>query len=276
MASATSGGAPAQLHAGKLATPVPGLAAFANVAEIAFRQVASTSLTIEDIYQLADAIDAELDAGATGVVVAQGTDTLEESAYLLDLLLHRTAPVVVTGAMRTASAVGSDGPANLLDAVTLAASGMDCGGVSVVMAGEIHAARRVSKVHSFLPAAFASPRGPLGVISEGRVGLDTRAAASSPVIERLPRGPIPSVPIVTLGLGDDGVLLRAAADAVIIEMFGAGHAPAWLVNEIETLAREVPLIMTSRTRNGLVLRETYGYQGPRSICGPEVSSRPVR
>src|SRR5215211_3710614 len=107
---------------------------------------------------------AEEAAAGRGVVVTHGTDTLEETAVLCDLLHGGDAPIVVTGAIRPASALGADGPANLLDAVRAAGSPATAGlGALVAFAGELHAARAVRKADSTAAAAFASPRtGPLG------------------------------------------------------------------------------------------------------------------
>ena len=106
-------------------------------------------------------------------MVVQGTDTLEESAYLLDLLWDRPEPVVLTGAMRNPTLAGADGPANLLAAVSVAADPefRDLGAL-VVLADEVHSARSVKKAHTTRPHAFASPDGgPLGVVVEGRPRL---------------------------------------------------------------------------------------------------------
>src|SRR5690606_35815882 len=135
-----------------------------------FRRLPSASLGFDDLLALAAEIRGRLARGGVdGVVVTQGTDTLEEAAYLLDLFHTAAEPVVVTGAMRNPALAGADGPANLLAAVRTAAHPASRGrGVLVVLADQIHAASRVRKTHTSGVGAFTSPdSGPLGLVAEG-------------------------------------------------------------------------------------------------------------
>jgi len=159
-----------------LVEAVPGLSEVAEVSAASVRQVPGWQLTVEDLIEVSEEATRAIDEGASGVVVTQGTDSIEETAFALDLLIDRDAPVVVTGAMRNPTLPGADGPANLLAAVTVAADGAACGlGALVVMNDEVHAARFVRKTHTQSPAAFRSPlAGPLGWISEGRASIAAR------------------------------------------------------------------------------------------------------
>src|SRR6476469_9220853 len=230
-----------------------------------FRRLPSASLTFEDVTELAGRIDQVAAAGA-GVVVVQGTDTIEETAFLLDLVCRRETPVVVTGAMRRPDLPGPDGAANLAAAIAVAADA-DCRGlgVLVVFADEIHAARHVRKTHTTSITTFASPAlGPLGLVVEGspRVLLrPSRPTVARPLrLRRQVR-----VGLVTLALGDRGELLEGVDDrfdGLVVAGFGAGHVPSWLVDPLAELADRMPVVLASRTGAGPLLSHTY--RGPGS------------
>ncbi|MCG8504275.1 MAG: asparaginase, partial [Sphingomonadales bacterium] len=171
MAGDGAAGVVPKLDAADLVAAVPEVEAVAAVTAESFRQVASANLGFADIIALAGRIGDMAGQGIDGFVVTQGTDTLEDSAFLLACLTDGSVPVAVTGAMRNPTQVGGDGPANLLAAVCVAASGETAEhGVVVVMNDEIHTARHVTKAHRFNVAAFASPdTGPIGWVAEGRV-----------------------------------------------------------------------------------------------------------
>lgn len=209
---------------------------------------------------------AALAAGAAGVVITQGTDTLEETAFLLDLLLDEAAPVVVTGAMRAPSQPGPDGPANLVAAIqTAACAEARDAGVLLVMGDEIHAARYVAKRHTHKPSAFASPLvGPIGWIAEGRARVALRPARPSPTFA-WPATGLPEV-VLLAGFPDDGgrlvrALLADPPAGVVIQAMGAGHTPRALAPLLGELADRIPVMLASRTGAGETLRQTYGFDG---------------
>jgi L-asparaginase len=207
-------------------------------------------------------IDELLATGVDGVVVTQGTDTLEECAYLLDLLHERPEPVVVTGAMRPALVAGADGPANLLAALTVAADpGARGRGVLVAFADEIHAAARVRKAHTSSVTAFMSAAGgPVGRVVEGRA-VFLGVAGHRVVLPRPAAGALPRVPLILAALGADEPDPALTADGLVVAAFGVGHVPQWWVPPLAELAARMPVVLASRTLAGPVLTETYGYPG---------------
>jgi len=252
------------LDAAALLTAIPELARRDyEITTRNLRNLPGASLGFEDLFELVTVIRGEVDAGADGVVITQGTDTIEETAYLLDLTVNRAAPVVVTGAMRNPTMAGADGPANLLAAMQTAAGEQLRGvGCVVVMGDESHAARHVHKTHSTSPGAFISPdTGPIGRVVEGNPWLFTRPVAA-------PTYPAPTqavrIGLVTACFGDDGALLHhlgTGFDGVVLAGFGVGHVPAAFVAPLAELASRIPVVLASRTGAGPVLRATYGFPG---------------
>jgi L-asparaginase len=267
MSTATAqGGVVPSLSADQLVAAVPGLAETGiAVAAEDYRQLPGASLTLADITSLAATIQSRLAGGADGAVVIQGTDTIEETAYLLDLLHAGPQPVVVTGAMRNPTLAGADGPANVLAAVQVAASHhVRDQGVLVVLADEIHAARRVRKTHTTSVATFVSPNGgPLGYLVEGEPRLLSRLGHRT-CVPPPHDGREPAVALVTVSLGDDGVLFADLATRVgglVVAAFGVGHVPQRLVPILADLAQQMPVVLASRTGAGSVLTSTYAFPG---------------
>lgn len=265
-----SGGAVPRLSSEDLVAAVPALAEVAEVTAETVDQRPGAALEIETLLRVRAQAAAALSGGAAGVVITQGTDTIEEAAFALDLLHDGDAPAVVTGAMRHPDLTGADGPANLLAAVATAADPVARGlGCVVVLGDEIHAATRVAKRDPARPHAFVSPGlGPLGAVVEQRPRLATRPARRSPTLAPDAADPIPAVALLPAALGDDGRLLEALPDlgyaGLVVEAFGAGHVPPSWVEPLERLASRMPVVLASRTGAGPVLSRTYGFAGSES------------
>lgn len=265
MTPSAAGGIAPTLDAGDLVAAVPELAAVAAVEARAPLRLPSASLTLAQIIDAAREIAAGFAAGFDGAVVIQGTDTIEETAFALDLLVAGERPVVVTGAMRGAAAPGADGPANLLAAVTVAASPQARGlGALVALNDEVHAARHVQKGHAALPSAFASPlTGPLGLVAEGAARLFAKPPRA-PVLA-MAEGAPPPVALVKVALGDDGRLLEALPAlgyrGAVIEGVGAGHVAAEAAPRVGALAAAMPVVLCARTAAAPGFARTYGYPG---------------
>ncbi|WP_433461762.1 asparaginase [Spirillospora sp. CA-128828] len=260
------GGVRPALDARALVAGVAGLSAVAEIDFDVVRPVPGAHLWLGDIQAVAERIGDLLEDGVDGVVVAQGTDTLEETAFALDLLCESDRPIVVTGAMRNPTMPGADGPANLLGAVRVAASEAASGlGTLVVMNDEIHAARFVRKRHTSRPSAFGGAGvGPIGWIAEERVRVPLHVGHRVHVVP-LPGAEPPPVALVSVALGDDGRVLDRLADlgfaGVVLAAFGAGHLPERMVDAAARLAETMPVVLTSRTGAGEGFRGTYDFPG---------------
>lgn len=229
--------------------------------------VPSASLTFVDVLDIVTAASQAVADGAAGVVLTQGTDSLEETAFLIDSVWPHDEPFVVTGAMRNPTLPGADGPANLLAAVQVAAAGAArARGALVVFADEIHGARHVRKAHSTSPGTFVSPDlGPIGHIVEGT----PRFLATLPrrrLIAGWTRDTVAAtrIALYTTTLDDDGALLAGPGHShqgLVLAGFGAGHVPARLVPSLGEILAVMPVVLTSRTGAGRVLDDTYGAPG---------------
>ena len=257
-----------QLGPRELIAAVPQLSEVADLESLAFLQMPSCDLTLRDVVALARRIDEEVAAGVDGVVVTQGTDTIEETSFALDLLVEGATPVVVTGAMRNPTLASPDGPGNLLAAVRVAASAAARGlGCLVVLNDEVHAARFVRKTNSSSLATFQSPgAGALGRVSEENVRIVLRCPPLAHVgLVGLVGDVVPDVALLSCALGDDGRLAGALGPAgyrgAVIDGFGGGHVPSSMVPVLEELRRAMPVVFCTRTGSGEVLAHTYGFAG---------------
>jgi L-asparaginase len=247
-----------------LASVAPELATIARVTEIPFPRLAAHAFTDAHLANLVDLVRAILQRNeADGVVITHGTNTLEETAWLLHLSVASDTPIVVTGAMRPASALSGDGPLNLVDAVRVASAQVARGlGVLVVMDSTIHGARDVTKTNTLRVDAFASPMaGPLGrVDGDGRVlitsrparGTSLRGAYAGVDLRALSR-----VDVVASYQGADGALIDAAVAAgargIVSAGTGAGYPTPPEVAALERAsAAGVVIVQSSRVGSGRV------------------------
>ena len=199
-----------------------------------------------------------------GVVITHGTDVMEETAFMLDLLIDSSKPVVITGAMRSHGEAGYDGLRNLSSAIRACAMPLPAGlGVVLLMTDKLFAAREVTKIHSMGVDAFDSPgAGPLGSCVAGGIQLFRMPVPHTPVRT----GCLESqVDLITLAPGMDGRLLacsrESGARGLVAEGFGAGNVPPGALEEIKkTVAAGVPVVITSRCIEGGVW-PVYGYSG---------------
>jgi L-asparaginase len=256
-------GANVALAAEDLVAAVPGLEDAGEIESETVVNLPSAHLSLADQLAICRAArDAARDG--VGVVVTHGTDTLEETAMLCDVIHDADAPIVFTGAIRAASAAGADGPANLADAISVARSEEAAGqGVLVVFGGEIHHARCARKTDTTSLTAFSSPQtGLLGRVTEGRATFWTRVPRNPPLD---PPTLDERVLVVPTTAGDDGTLARAALatepDGIVIGTLGAGHLHPDLLRVWAEASERMPVVAYCRPERGVVLTSTYGFAG---------------
>jgi L-asparaginase len=249
--------------------------------------VGSYRMTLENLRVVSDAV-AEILARTTdpvdGIVVTHGTDTMEETAILLDLVHDDPRPVILTGAQRASDALDGDGPQNLADAVLVAGSHDARGlGVLIVFAGLVLPARGTRKLHTSALAAFGSVSGTtVGDVVDGTVTVN--AVPRRP--RALPR-PTPEFDRVRVDLvetypGADGALVRAAADAgargIVLAGTGIGNTNPLVVDTVrELLAQNVAVVLSSRVPHGPVAG-VYGTGGGADLVAlgvPPASGLPA-
>jgi L-asparaginase len=248
----------------QLLDAVPGLGAVAQIHAEQIASIDSKDLQPALWTQLARRVNALL-AGddVDGVVITHGTDTLEETTYLLHLTVKSTKPVVMTAAMRPSSALSADGPLNLLNAVTVAASEAAAGqGVLLAFNNRIHCARDVTKTSTYAVNAFQSPEmGALGWVQDARVEFQRRALRAHTVdtpFEAAARWPQVEIVASYAGVSRVAVdaLVAAGARGIVVAGTGNGSIHATLQQALaEAAARGVAIVRASRTGSGHVMRD---------------------
>lgn len=248
-----------------LLNSIPELATVARVNVETLGLLPSASLDFEFLLSVLSWANFQIKQGAVGVVITQGTDTLEETATFFDYLWGHDQPLVLTGAMRSAAHAGADGPANLLDACRVAlAENSRQRGVLVLMNGQIHSASTVRKTDSLALQAFSSPIvGPAGMLVENAIQY-WRPPARRKVLP-LPQQTTHKIALLEASLGADSLILESILelgyDGLVIAGFGAGHVCETWAEVIETIAGKIPVVIATRTGSGSTAHSTYGFKG---------------
>ncbi|CAM4122196.1 asparaginase [Campylobacter armoricus] len=225
--------------------------------------VPSPSLKFEDILEIIKVAKNEIRNNSNGIVITQGTDTLEESAFLLSLLWDEEIPMIVTGAMKNPSEIGSDGASNLYQSILVASDKLSQKrGVLVVFNHVIYQPRFLHKSNSFSLETFKSINGGnIGYIYEKQVKYISPVYKNK--IYHIPNKINKKVAIIPACLSGDDYFLDnlSAFDGLIINGFGAGHVSFDFIEKIKSLSLNIPCVVASRTGSGPTAYNTYSYRG---------------
>lgn len=226
----------------------------------------SPSITPDDMFMLAKLTQQKLESPSIdGVVITHGTDTLEETAYFLDLYLETKKPVVLTGSMRNFSELGFDGLSNLVSSILVAASDHSKRmGVLVCLNDEINSAAEVTKTHTLALDTFKSLEfGPIGIVEQDNVLYYRETHHKSYLLQ--PNQIESHVEIVKVYSGSSSLILNSLIDqgvkGIVLEALGRGNVPPQMVPGIKrAIDNQIPVLITSRCPKGRVL-DSYGYEG---------------
>lgn len=248
-----------------LLSAVPGMEEHAVLVHEQVANTGSSNITVDILLHLANRINEifATDPDAAGVVVTHGTDTIEETAYFLNLTVHSDKPVVIVGAMRNSSALSTDGPQNLYMGVLTAASPESVGrGVLLVLNDEIHAAREVTKTNTYSLDTFESDFGPIGTVRDTRGPYfyltSTRRHTFDSEFDVTGLETLPRVDIVYTYLDSDATHINASieagAEGIVVATVGAGNMPGAMDDVLETMYEQhgVFLVRSSRTGGGRI------------------------
>lgn len=225
----------------------------------------SPHITPKEMYEIKKITEEKIKkASVEGVVITHGTDTLEETAYFLDLTLNTSIPVVVTGAMRSSNEIGSDGLYNFISSLRVAAcEEAKDKGVLVVLNDEIHAAKNVTKTHTSNISTFQSPQyGPIGIITKRKIIFHhTPLLREFYSIDDI----VKEVFLIKAHAGMDSTLFLAIrdlpCDGVVVEALGQGNLPPATLPGLRALIKsQIPVVLVSRCFNGIA-QDTYEYEG---------------
>ena len=244
---------------------VTGIEEFAEIESFNFSSLPSPHMTVEIMLELSKFIENLLNReDIDGIVITHGTDTLEETAYLLDLTIRTEKPIVITGAMRSSSELGYDGPFNLAASICTAISEDSKGrGVLVCFNGELNSAAEVTKANSMALSAFRTPNfGPIGIVDNNKVLFYRKAPKRSKYKVTELKGDVALIKCVA---GMDSSYIDFVIDkgnkGIVIEAMGRGNVPPSMVSGIKrAVEKNIPVVVVSRCFEGRVF-ESYGYEG---------------
>lgn len=243
---------------------VTGIEDYARVESFQFSSFPSPHMTPEIMMDLAKLIRQLVREDFDGVVVTHGTDTLEETAYLIDLTVKTDKPIVFTGSMRSSSELGYDGPSNLAASICTAASDRSRGrGVLVCLNGELNTAADVTKANAMALNAFRTPNyGPVGIVDNNQVLFSRQTIRpESHEVETLET----RVSLIKTCTGMDSSFLDFCLErgdvGIVIEAMGRGNIPPQMVPGVRNaISKGVPVVIVSRCFEGRVF-DSYGYPG---------------
>ena len=253
------------LSAEEIMSMIPGVEEYAEIEAYTFSSMPSPHMTLETMLKLSkfttELVERE---DIDGVVITHGTDTLEETAYLLDLTVKTKKPVVVTGAMRSGSELGYDGPFNLATSICTAISDEAVGrGVLVCFNGELNSASEVTKANSMALNAFRTPNfGPIGIVDNDNVIFYRDANHLEKYdVSKIEKQVALIKCVVDMDSSYIDYLIEKGCGGIVIEALGRGNVPPKMVEGIKkAIELEIPVVVVSRCFEGRVF-ESYGYEG---------------
>ena len=253
------------LSAEEIMSMIPGVEEYAEIEAYTFSSMPSPHMTLETMLKLSkfttELVERE---DIDGVVITHGTDTLEETAYLLDLTVKTKKPVVVTGAMRSGSELGYDGPFNLATSICTAISDEAVGrGVLVCFNGELNSASEVTKANSMALNAFRTPNfGPIGIVDNDNVIFYRDANYSEKYdVSEIKKQVALIKCVADMDSSYIDYLIEKGCGGIVIEALGRGNVPPKMVDGIKKATElNIPVVVVSRCFEGRVF-ESYGYEG---------------
>ena len=253
------------LSADEIMSMIPGVEDYAEIEAYTFSSMPSPHMTLETMLKLSEFTTELVERDdIDGVVITHGTDTLEETAYLLDLTVKTKKPVVVTGAMRSGSELGYDGPFNLATSICTAISDEAVGrGVLVCFNGELNSASEVTKANSMALNAFRTPNfGPIGIVDNDNVIFYRDANHLEKYdVSKIEKQVALIKCVVDMDSSYIDYLIERGYGGIVIEALGRGNVPPKMVEGIKkAIELEIPVVVVSRCFEGRVF-ESYGYEG---------------